>query len=207
MKSSTKLMALASVCILIAASGALVLSDINEAEASKTAPTRTVTCGDSANLTKIIPGSEIVSGTIPGVTFSYTIEGGQPFIKSTGTFTKAGTYTIVSDYLSWSITFVVAISTLEIPYVAPNSNATANVNWSYTPTTESGVTVTVSGVDWLSVNGTNLYGVPPATGEYNITIHMSKQGFIDRTETFTLNVVSMLVVLNSPNYGVIVYLV
>ena len=206
MKSSAKLMALASVCILIAASGALVLSDINEAEASNTAPTRTVTGGYSANLTQIMPGFEIVSGSIPGVTFSYTIVGGQPFLKSTGTFTKAGTYTIVSD-ASWSITFVVAISTLEIPYVAPNSNATANVNWSYTPTTESGVTVTVSGVDWLSFNGTNLYGVPPATGEYNITIHMSKQGFTDRTETFTLNVISMLVVLNSPNYGVIMYLV
>jgi uncharacterized repeat protein (TIGR02543 family) len=94
---------------------------------------------------------------------------------------------------------------LEVPYTAPSGSAVANVNWSYTPTSESGVTVTVSGVDWLSVNGTSVYGVPPAPGEYTITIGMSKPGYSDRTETIVLNVVSELIVFNSPLSGAIIY--
>jgi len=94
---------------------------------------------------------------------------------------------------------------LEVPYTAPSGSAVANVNWSYTPTSESGVTVTVSGVDWLSVNGTSVYGAPPAPGEYTITIGMSKPGYSDRTETIVLNVVSELIVFNSPLSGAIIY--
>ncbi|NCA74253.1 MAG: hypothetical protein EOM93_05370 [Gammaproteobacteria bacterium] len=96
---------------------------------------------------------------------------------------------------------------VEIPYAAPTGSTVANTSWSYSPTTEPGVTVTVSGVNWLSVAGTNIFGTPPAAGEYTITVDMSKAGYHDRTETFTLNVVSMLAIVNSPSAGIVVYLV
>ena len=92
---------------------------------------------------------------------------------------------------------------LEIPYTAPSGNAIAGVNWSWTSTTLSGATMTVSGVDWLSVNGTNVYGVPPATGEYTITVTITKAGYADLTETFVLTAVSKLVPTNSPTFGAI----
>lgn len=95
---------------------------------------------------------------------------------------------------------------LEIPYTAPSGNAIAGVNWSWTSTTLSGATMTVSGVDWLSVNGTNVYGVPPATGEYTITVTITKAGYADLTETFVLTAVSKLVPTNSPTFGAIFWL-
>ena len=95
---------------------------------------------------------------------------------------------------------------LEISYTAPSGNAIANTNWTYTPTTVSGVTLTVTGASWLSVSGNMIYGVPPAAGTYDITVKMVKSGYADRTEMFTFTVVSALTVLNSPSLGAIIFL-
>jgi len=95
---------------------------------------------------------------------------------------------------------------LDIPYTAPSGNAIATVNWNWTPTTLSGAVVTVSGVDWLSVNGTNVYGVPPSAGEYTITVTITKAGYADLTETFVLTAVSKLVATNNPAGGAIFWL-
>ncbi len=94
---------------------------------------------------------------------------------------------------------------LDMPYTAPSDNAVANKTWTYVPTSVSGTTITITGVDWLHVSGDMVYGVPPEPGTYDITVTMSKAGYEDRSETFTLTVVSELVVLNSPSTGAIVF--
>ncbi|MDY0246611.1 MAG: InlB B-repeat-containing protein [Methanosarcina mazei] len=228
--------------------------------------------GDSAYFDRIMLGSSITSGSIPGVTFSSSVYDGSSYIDMNGLFTTPGTYSVTSNagytwnfviqpkftivfdsmggtsvptiyrqsgeiygdlpvptkdgyrfdgwyYTEWDGVFTGPVGwewtaftdltmwakwtpLLEIPYTDP-SNAIATINWSWTPTTLSGATVTVSGVDWLSVNGTNVYGVPPAPGDYTITVTITKAGYADRTETFVLTVVSKLVPTNSPLNGAI----
>lgn len=162
----------------------------------------TFNVGDSAVSDRIVPGTSVVSGDVPGVTFSSAIASGQYYITSQGTFTKEGTFEIMSN-VGNVVKYTINAPMLDIPYTAPSSNAIANTNWTYTPTTVSGVTLTVTGASWLSVSGNMIYGIPPAAGTYDIAVKMVKSGYADRTEMFTLTVVSELVLMNSPSIGVI----
>ena len=65
--------------------------------------------------------------------------------------------------------------------------------------------VLVSGASWLSVNGNTISGTPTSTGEYDITVTVTKAGYLTATQTFTINVISSLGWLNEPSAGAIVY--
>ncbi|HKM13733.1 MAG TPA: hypothetical protein VJY42_02280 [Candidatus Methanomethylophilaceae archaeon] len=164
----------------------------------------TFNVGDSAVSDRIVPGTSVVSGDVPGVTFSSAFASGQYFITSQGTYTKEGTFEIMSNAGN-VVKYTINAPMLDMPYTAPSSNAVANKNWTYNPTPISGIDLTVSGVDWLFVNDNTIYGIPPDAGAYDITIKMAKPGYEERTETFTLTVVSELIVLNSPGTGAIVF--
>lgn len=66
-------------------------------------------------------------------------------------------------------------------------------SWSYTPTTNiSGCTVTVSGADWLSVTNGKISGTPTTSGTYNVTVTISKNGYVSDSQSFVLKVYSSL---------------
>lgn len=147
-----------------------------------------------------------------------TVSGNNPnsptVLKITGTNCTPGNYTMKLGYCddnmyypnpnsTRNLSINVSPNLLDMPYTPPSGNAVANKNWTYSPTPIPGTTITVTGANWLSVSGGTIYGVPPAAGDYVITVKMSKANYEDRTETFTLKVVSELVVLNSPSTGAI----
>ena len=92
---------------------------------------------------------------------------------------------------------------------SPPSNLTpiTGANWYYTPTTTDGVNISVQGASWLSTAGNAVYGVPTEPGTYNVTLTLSKEGYVTSTHTFTLSVASQLVPTNSPTNGIIIYAV
>ena len=63
--------------------------------------------------------------------------------------------------------------------------------WSYTPSVNvDGCTVTVTGADWLSVSSGTISGTPAKVGSYEVTVKVSKTGYSDAVQTFTLKVCS-----------------
>ena len=92
---------------------------------------------------------------------------------------------------------------------SPPSNLTpiTGANWYYTPTAMDGVTIGIDGAPWLSTAGNAIYGTPTTSGDYTVTITLSKAGYTTSTHTFTLSVASQLVPTNSPTNGMIIYAV
>lgn len=232
--------------------------------------------GDSANYDRIMLGSSITSGSIPGVTFSSSVYDGSSYIDMNGSFTTPGTYSVTSnagykwnfviqpkfsitfdsmggssvptiyrengeqygdlptptkegyDFAGWyytewdgAITGPVGSNwtaytdlTLwakwnpSINYAAPPAtNIVAGTPWSHQLSTTPAVSITVSGAEWLSgsVGEGTISGTPPVAGSYDITVVLSVPGYASQTHTFTLTVVSALVVTNSPSNGAIFY--
>ena len=232
--------------------------------------------GDSANYNRIMLGSSITSGSIPGVTFSSSVYDGSSYIDMNGSFTTPGTYSVTSnagykwnfviqpkfsitfdsmggssvptiyrengeqygdlptptkegyDFAGWyytewdgAITGPVGSNwtaytdlTLwakwnpSINYAAPPAtNIVAGTPWSHQLSTTPAVSITVSGAEWLSgsVGEGTISGTPPVAGSYDITVVLSVPGYASQTHTFTLTVVSALVVTNSPSNGAIFY--
>lgn len=83
------------------------------------------------------------------------------------------------------------------------ANGVSGINLSHKLVNETGVTITVSGANtsWIHVNGNQIYGVPPTVGDYTVTVQIVKDGYNTINETFTLTVVGLLVVTNSPLNG------
>lgn len=162
----------------------------------------TFNVGDLGVTNTLVPGKNVVLGEVPGISFSSKNIGGKSWIASQGNFTQKGKFEIMSNE-GYVVKYTINAPLLDIPYTAPSSNAVVNKSWTFTPTSLQEVTLTVSGADWLSISGNTIYGVPSSTGDYSITVKMSKAGYTDRTETFTLTVVSELVILNDPTAGVI----
>ena len=74
-------------------------------------------------------------------------------------------------------------------------------------TNVSGCTISVSGADWLDVNGSTVSGTPSSSGDYDITITASHSGYTSDSISFTITVVSALGFTNEPSNGVTVYVV
>ena len=72
-------------------------------------------------------------------------------------------------------------------------------NVCFTPVADPMETVTINGIDWLSVSGNVVSGVPPAIGTYTGTVSVG-----GGTESFTITVVSALAPSNTPTSGLIV---
>lgn len=98
---------------------------------------------------------------------------------------------------------------IEIPieYTDPSGNLAANVSWSHQMSDTSGVSMTISGenIDWLNVSGGRIYGIPPAAGEYEVTVTLSSPNATTVSTTFTLHVMPQLVPTNSPSSGAIIF--
>ncbi len=63
--------------------------------------------------------------------------------------------------------------------------------WSYTPAVNvEGCTVTVTGADWLSVSSGTISGTPAKVGSHEVIVKVSKTGYSDAVQTFTLKVCS-----------------
>lgn len=142
---------------------------------------------------------------------------GQPNLGMTQTSSQfggtatAGTsiwYAVLADNISGEASETrinVTVIDTSIPYNAP-SNLTPLVgsNWVYTPTSDSGASVSVSGASWISVSGNTIYGVPTEAGSYDVTVTLTKTGYTTSTHSFTLTVSSVLVPTNSPSNGAII---
>lgn len=92
---SKTLFASFAVMAIVAATfvGISVLDD--DSEATNFSPFK-VSVGDTWSSKQVLPGSTI-TGSVPGITFTSQIMGGQMFILGSGTFTTAGTYDLSSD--------------------------------------------------------------------------------------------------------------
>lgn len=69
----------------------------------------------------------------------------------------------------------------------------------------SGVILSISGAEWLSVSGSNVIGTPTSAGTYTVTITAAKIGYISDTQSFTLTVQSQLAFTSFPSNGVVAY--
>ena len=118
-----------------------------------------------------------------------------------------GTYNFVGTAKSGNTDFNHIIQVIgEIPYYPPeNTTVIAGSNWSYQPTDLAGVGITVTGAPWLTVSGNTIYGTPTEAGIYNVTLTMSKTGYVTSNNSFTLKVSSELVVVLGPTNGTIIY--
>lgn len=170
-------------------------------------------------------GVESAISAPPGMFFEYNGKGKYAGIPNAtvalnnayqGALTLGGTPTTPGTYdFSYSngpsapttkTYYRVIVASPSIPYNAP-SNLTPLVgsNWVYTPTSDSGATVSVTGASWLSVTGNTIYGVPAESGTYNVTVTLTKAGYTTSTHSFTLTVSSVLVPTNSPVNGAIIF--
>lgn len=178
----------------------------------------TVSVGSQITLTAVTGPSD---ATDRGVEWS--IVSGESFISRISTTDTAtgGTITIqgVSDgvatvratatdgsgvYKDYQVT----VSTPQIVIESEQGDVTITsaMQFLYTVDTNvSGCTVLVSGADWLSVNGNTVSGTPSSTGDYTVTLTVTKSGYLAASETFTIKVVSPLGFSNEPSTGVIVY--
>lgn len=78
--------------------------------------------------------------------------------------------------------------------------------WSFTPTVSvDGCTLTVSGADWLIVNGGTITGTPTEAGQYTVTITAQKDNYSSDSMQIVLNVVPELSWTNAPTGGAIIY--
>ena len=104
--------------------------------------------------------------------------------------------------------FQVTVSTPQIDIESIQDDVSLTTAMSFLYTVQTNVTdcqVLVSGASWLSVNGNTISGTPTSTGEYDITVTVTKAGYLTATQTFTINVISSLGWLNEPSAGAIVY--
>ena len=71
----------------------------------------------------------------------------------------------------------------------------------FTPVTDPSVSLTISGVTWLTVTQNVVSGIAPSTtGEYQVTVSAGSS-----SATFTITVISKLAPTNPPTSGVIVF--
>jgi len=86
-------------------------------------------------------------------------------------------------------------------FVVPNT--VKGINFTHKLVNETGVTISVTGnlTSWIHVSDNKIYGVPPSDGTYTVNVEISKAGYNTINETFTITVVGLLVVTNSPLNG------
>lgn len=90
----------------------------------------------------------------------------------------------------------------------PSSYGVVGTAWTYTPTISvSGCTLSVSGASWIVAADGTLTGTPPSTGTYDVTLTVSKTGYVSATQTFSITVLAALSFESSPEGGAIIYAV
>lgn len=136
----------------------------------------------------------------------YTFLGWSTSSSATSASYQAGTaysfnYGTTQLYAVWKQATITVTGT-------PDSYGVVGSAWSFKPTVSvSGCSVTVSGANWLSANGTNISGTPTSPGTYNVTLTFAKSGYTSATKTFSITVLSALDFTSSPTGGAIIYAV
>ena len=87
----------------------------------------------------------------------------------------------------------------------PDESCIVGEMWSFTPILDEGSSISVSGSDWISVDGTTLHGIPPSEGMWSFVLTVSCDGYLDRTVEMEIEAVSKLAFLSSPLGGAIAY--
>lgn len=104
--------------------------------------------------------------------------------------------------------FQVTVSTPQIVIGSTQDDVTLTTAMSFLYTVQTNVTdcqVLVQGAPWLSVSGNTISGTPTGTGDFTVTITVTKAGYLSATQTFDIHVISVLGFSNAPTSGVIVY--
>ena len=146
-----------------------------------------------------------LSSTVP-TRSGYTFLGWSTSSSATSASYQAGTaysfnYGTTQLYAVWKQVTITVTGT-------PDSYGVVGSAWSFKPTVSvSGCSVTVSGANWLSANGTNISGTPTSPGTYNVTLTFAKSGYTSATKTFSITVLSALDFTSSPTGGAIIYAV
>ena len=146
-----------------------------------------------------------LSSTVP-TRSGYTFLGWSTSSSATSATYQAGTaysfnYGTTQLYAVWKQATITVSGT-------PDTYGVVGSSWSFKPTVSvSGCSVTVSGANWLSANGTNISGTPTSPGTYNVTLTFSKTGYTNAVKTFTITVLSALDFTSSPTGGAIIYAV
>ncbi|MDY0292915.1 MAG: InlB B-repeat-containing protein [Desulfuromonadaceae bacterium] len=146
-----------------------------------------------------------LSSTVP-TRSGYTFLGWSTSSSATSASYQAGTaysfnYGTTQLYAVWKQATITVTGT-------PDSYGVVGSAWSFKPTVSvSGCSVTVSGANWLSANGTNISGTPTSPGTYNVTLTFAKSGYTSATKTFSITVLSALDFTSSPTGGAIIYAV
>ncbi len=91
---------------------------------------------------------------------------------------------------------------------APPTVAVVGRQWSYEPTADvESFSVTVTGPSWMSVSGNRIQGTPSAADQHSVTVKVSKTGYTDAMQTFTLTVYPVLGFDSKPSFdGAFFYL-
>ena len=95
---------------------------------------------------------------------------------------------------------------LEISGTPSTTGLAVGTSWSFTPTVNvDGYTLSISGADWLIVNGDTISGTPTEQGHYQVTITVQKDNYASDSMFVSLNVVPQLSWTNAPTGGAIIY--
>lgn len=105
-----------------------------------------------------------------------------------------------------TITFVVGTGIPSIDFTGLNtsiSNKVEGISFTHKVVNQTGVSMTVTGsnTSWINISDNRIYGVPPSVGDYTFNVKIVKDGYNTINETFTITVVGLLVVTNSPLNG------
>lgn len=155
-----------------------------------TTTSTTVSKGSSCTLPSITKSGYIFNGW-------YTAASGGTFVGNAGdTYSPSGDITL---YAHWTA------ATINITSASGATDMVQGKTYSHTVTADvSGCTVTVSGASWLTVSGYTISGVPPTTGDYNVTVTLSKTGYTSASQSFTIHVAEVLSFTSSPSAGIII---
>lgn len=120
----------------------------------------------------------------------------------TGTISRTGTASLgffdPNSNVEGTVTLVAVEYSEPTIITASDMVVIQNTTLTFTPV-PAGNTVSISGADWLSVNGNVVSGTPTVVGDYTVTITSGVS-----SKTITIRVISQLNVTNSPANGVII---
>ena len=138
------------------------------------------------------PYSFTVSSQVPTLTGSVfkgwdTSSQASTPVYQPGATVSVGCNETVTLYAVWEA------ANIEITSVQNGGTFFVGQEFSYTVLTNiSGCTISVSGADWLSVNGNVVSGTANATGTFTVTVTASLDGYTSDTQQFTITVYSAL---------------
>lgn len=130
----------------------------------------------------------------------YTSVTGGSYVGSSGsTYTPTGNITLYAHWTKLS---------LSMSSISGSTDIVMGSSATYSFTGTSGCSVSITGASWLSSSSSGatyyLTGVPSATGDYSVTVTLSKSGYDSVSGTVSIHVVDQLKFLSVPTAAMIV---